>query len=315
MQTKLIRAQHAMISAFALSWPIFAHGQDAESADWTTYCIGNYLAKAPSDLQYQQELSTHIDFNYVEIIHDFQGSAHDAIVSHPRFGTLLQDDEINGWTYIVASERPSEGMEFGTGEGVVFFGAQKIGDTVVLLEKTYASEAVPEGESTTQRDFLTQINVEEIGDEIPADGICVDGFVFTGYTPAMGYDFSASLARETDDATEYFSQKYLSIWLSADISTGDNYEGTGDEAWGDTTEAEAGTNFPEVHHDGRAAQISVFDTEFGTDFTSITPAPEDQLEYPLIEVEYHNLEVPRAQSEKEFIAILQDIKRREPIAP
>ncbi len=282
-------------------------------SDWESYCIGEFTVKAPSELKYQQELSTHIDYNYVQITRAFQGSAHDGILAHNRLGQIILEDKLNGWEFVIAHQKPSEAMEFGSGEGIVFYGARKIGDSLILLERTFESDTPTDEQISEQRAVFERLNVEEIPDPIPPSGICIDGYLFSGYAPRLAFDFSASFTPPTSSTGEFLAQRFLSIWFSADASLSISDESYDEPALERELMSASDPEMPEIGLDGRKTDITIFENDFGTEFMGATRDAPDQIAHPLIEIEYWNPNVDASQSEQEFIAVLQNIERRDAI--
>ena len=63
-----------------LSAPCFSETANSDTSQWVETCMGYFMVKTPAGLDYTQELSTQVDFNYIEIRHDFAGTAEEGII-------------------------------------------------------------------------------------------------------------------------------------------------------------------------------------------------------------------------------------------
>ncbi|PKR51857.1 hypothetical protein [Thalassospira marina] len=159
-----------------------------DTSDWTDYCIGYQSLKIPPGLKPSVHPSTNIDWQYPQIERNFQGSALDYIKGNERFGEAVFTTRVNGWDFVVAKEQRSRRV---SDNSLVFFGAKKVENDVLLFKKDASVSLVGDGSAPKYRSFYEDLNAEAVTDDNKSSGFCYEGYVFSGYRPEHKYDFSA----------------------------------------------------------------------------------------------------------------------------
>lgn len=163
---------------------------ETDTDDWNDYCLGYHTLKIPLGLTASTNPSTHIDWRYPNIIHNYPASALDYIENHARFGGVVFQTQVNGWNFVVAKERRSA-IRVST-RGLVFFGAKKMNNDIIVFTEDASVSRVGDGSDAKYRLFYKMLDVEPVTPQNRKRGFCYDGYVFSGYTPANIYTFSTS---------------------------------------------------------------------------------------------------------------------------
>lgn len=163
---------------------------ETDITDWSDYCLGYHTLKVPPGLSASLNSSSNIDWHYPNIVYNYPASVQNYIKSHARFGGIVFQTQVNGWDFIVAKERRSA-IRVST-RSLVFFGAKKIGNDIVVFTEDASVSRVGDGSNAKYRAFYKNLVVKPVTPRNRIQGFCYGGYLFTGYTPQHVYTFSAS---------------------------------------------------------------------------------------------------------------------------
>ncbi len=160
-----------------------------DTSDWRDYCVGYHTVKIPPGLKPSLHPATNIDWQYPHIDRNFQGSALDYIHGNERFGEALFSTRVNGWDFVVSTERVDDSIvaDF----ALVFFGAKIVDGNLISFQRDASTSLVPDVSDPKYQGFYENLNVMPVTKENKSTGFCYDGYVFSGYQPQHIYDFTA----------------------------------------------------------------------------------------------------------------------------
>lgn len=154
-----------------------------ETSGWSEYCMGYHSLMVPPGLSAYPNPANNIDWNYPQVLRAYQGSAWDAIVGDENFAETVHETKVNGWTFVVARERVSRLAV--SARTLIFYGAQKVGDDVILFKRNVSISKIGEPSDAQHVTFYRTLSVLQDTPENRAKGYCFDGFVFVGSQPNL----------------------------------------------------------------------------------------------------------------------------------
>ncbi len=168
----------------------------ADTTGWSDYCMGYNTLMLPPGMIAYWSAATHVDFHYPEVARNYPGTAMDYIKSHRLYGGSTFSTKVNGWDFVIAKERLTDTMI--SDESLNFFGATKVGRDVILFSEPASTDRVGDGTDPKYRAFYERLTAEPVTKRNRRKGFCYDGYVFSGYTPKLKYEFSAGFKSTTN---------------------------------------------------------------------------------------------------------------------
>lgn len=284
-------------------------------SNWNEFCIGYHSIKVPPDLDIMYLGETSVDHHYINIHRDYAGSGHSLIEAQSRFGGATHIKEVNGWLFVVANEAIDRDMGLISDFSLVFWGAKKIGNDVILVSQDASWSRVGDGRAPKYHRFYETLKVEPVSKRNRNKGFCIDGYLFSGYHPKRIYNFWIHF-RGSNSPQNYTSQNHsLQIWLSAEMQAPVEEEQKVTLAEEADFAKDRGFEVEDIilsHHGGKTSLRIIKEPKNGSYahilYRSFTDAPYGLVKLPFINVRFGNDYVNESQSRAEMLTILDQIK-------
>lgn len=156
---------------------------DADTSGWSETCVGYHTVMVPPGLSVTQHPATMMDWNHPTILRAYPGAARDAIMQDEGFADIVYEAAVNGWTFVAARKRTSRLVV--SSRMLIFFGAQKVGDDVVMFKQSVSLSRIGDPSEPRHVEIYRNMSVLPDSPENRAKGFCFDGFVFAGYRPRL----------------------------------------------------------------------------------------------------------------------------------
>lgn len=173
----------------------------ADTKGWSDYCMGYNTLMLPPGMIAYWSAATHVDFHYPQVARNYPGTAMDYIKSHSRYGLSTFATKINGWEFVVAKARIDDSLISDT--FLQFYGARKVGNDVLFFKEDASIDRVGDGTDSKYRAFYERLSAEPVTKRNRHKGFCYDGYVFSGYTPKLKYDFWADFGLSLDGSIRH----------------------------------------------------------------------------------------------------------------